>query len=62
MSNEREPQSSSSIRGRRRGDRRGETERKERGRDGRRNLTYFSLAYLYAEDNRVNQPEASELA
>lgn len=41
-----------------------ETEREERDgvREGRRNLTYFSLAYLYAEDNMVNQPEAWKLA
>lgn len=76
MSNGRDPQSSflhCNIRGRwsgterreeRDGDKRGESERKERDgvREGRRNLTYFSLAYLYAEDNIVNQPEAWELA
>lgn len=41
-----------------------QTERKERDgvREGRRNLTYFSAAYLYAEDNLVNQPAGCKLA
>lgn len=38
------------------------SERKERDgvREGRGNLTYFFLTYLYAEDNSMNQPLSLE--